>query len=168
MPPCWNATKKFYKYLKVPTFDLPAKSLLQSLNFVKDAPETAHTKGWHVCYRSSTPLLGNVRFWKNEKSERDVENDAGREEQGENQKDLLVRTICPFVREFPQARHLSPFPWTLLSQKPRATDNEQATEENGRTRAEILQVRSRGVVLTTSHEVFELLHGHIELGVQFV
>ena len=85
-----------------------------------------------VGHRNSAPLLGSVKFWKNEKNEADVEEDTGNEEQhGENRMDLLVRTIGPFIGEFSQPKLLPSFPRNLLCQKPRPTDEERATE-NGR------------------------------------
>lgn len=109
---------------------LACKVIAAVAKSVKEKSETS--KGTRVRYRHSAPLLGNVRFWKNEKNQGDVEDSAGREEQGgENRTDLLVRKIGPFVREFSQARCLPPFSWTSLHQKPRSTDGEQTTEENG-------------------------------------
>ncbi|KAF9781182.1 DUF221-domain-containing protein [Thelephora terrestris] len=68
------------------------------------------------------------KFWKNEKSDNDVEDGAGREEQeGENRAELLVRTIGPFVQEFSRERNLPPFPRDSSCQKP----HEQASKENG-------------------------------------
>ena len=101
---------------------------------MKDRPGAVLTKGRHARRHTSIPLLGTVKFWKNEKNEADVENDAGREEQeGENRMDLLVRTIGPFVMEFSQAKRPIPlFPRNSLYQKPLSTDGEQAAEENGR------------------------------------
>ena len=96
---------------------------------MKDRPDTVLTKDQHVHQRTSAPLLGAVKFWKNEI---DVENNAGRKEQeGENRMDLLIRTIGPFVQEFSQANHLPSFPRTSLCQKPRSTDGEQVTEKDG-------------------------------------
>ena len=84
---------------------------------IKDRPEAVFTRGQCMHQRTPTPLLGAVRFWR---TEIDVENNAGREEQeGENPMDLLIRTIGPFVKEFSQAIHLPPFPQTLF-QKPQS------------------------------------------------
>ena len=107
---------------------LACKVITAVAKSLEDRTESILTKARRVRYRNSTPLLGNVKFWRNEKTESDVENDAGREEQGgENRTDLLVRTIGPFVREFSHPRHLPPFPWTSLYKKTRPT----TAEENG-------------------------------------
>ena len=96
---------------------------------MKDRPGAVLTKRQHARHHTLAPLLGTVKFWKHEKDDVDVENNAGREEQeGENRMDLLVRTIGPFIKEFSQARHLPQFPQTSLCQKPLPTDCEQ---ENG-------------------------------------
>ena len=111
---------------------LACKVLTAVAACMKDRPEAVLTKGHHTRRHTSTPLLGSVKFWKTEKNEADVENNAGREEQdGENRMDLLVRTIGPFVKEFSQARHLPPLPRTSLHRKSQSTDGEQVTEENG-------------------------------------
>jgi len=111
---------------------LACKVLTAVAACMKDRPEAVLTKGHHARRHTSTPLLGAVKFWKNEKNEADVENSAGREEkEGENRMDLLVRTIGPFVKEFSQARHLPPFPRTSLHPKSQSIDGEQAAEENG-------------------------------------
>ena len=99
---------------------LACKVLAAVAACMKDRSGAVLTKGHHARRHTLNPLLGTVKFWKNEKNEADVENDAGREEQGENRMDLLVRTIGPFVMEFSQARH----------QKPLSTDGEQTAEEN--------------------------------------
>jgi len=111
---------------------LACKVLTAVAACMKDPSEAVLTKDRRAHNRTSTPLLGTVKFWKNEKTEIDVENTAGKDErEGENRMDLLIRTIGPFVKEFSQARQLPPFPRTSLCQKPRSTDNEQATEKNG-------------------------------------
>jgi len=111
---------------------LACKVLTAVAACMKDPPDAILTKNQRAHHRTSTPLLGTVKFWKNEKSEIDVENNAGKDEQeGENRMDLLIRTIDPFIREFSQARHLPPSPRTSLYQKPRSTDSEQATEKDG-------------------------------------
>ena len=109
---------------------LACKVITAAAKSMKDRPETILTKAQRVSYHNATPLLGNVKFWRNEKKRGDVENGAGREEQAENRTDLLIRTVGPFVRELSQVRRLPPFPWTLY-RKPRSTDGEQTTEENG-------------------------------------
>ena len=111
---------------------LACKVLTAAAACMKDRPGAVLTKGHHTRRHTLTPLLGTAKFWKTEKNEADVENDAGREEQGENRMDLLVRTIGPFVMEFSQARHLNPpSPRNSLHQKPLSTDGEQTAEENG-------------------------------------
>ena len=99
---------------------------------MKDRPGAVLTKGRHVHRHTAVPLLGTVKFWKNEV---DVENNAERGElEGENRMDLLIRTIGPFVKEFAsQGRSLPPFPRTSLYKKSRSTDSGQATEngQNG-------------------------------------
>ena len=111
---------------------LACKVITAVAKSMKDRSKTVLMKGSRAGYRTSPPLLGSVKFWKHEKHESDVENDAGREEQGEDRMDLLVRTIGPFVREFSQERSPPSFPWTSLYRTPRSTDDEQATEENAR------------------------------------
>jgi len=102
---------------------LACKVLTAVAAYMKDRPGAVLTKGHHTRRNTLTPLLGNVKFWKNEKNGADVENNAGREEQeGEGRMDLLVRTIGPFVMEFSQVGHLNP----------PSTDGEQTAEENGR------------------------------------
>ena len=107
---------------------LACKVLTEVAACLKDRPEAVLTKRHH---RHSTPLLGSVKFWKNEKDEADVENNAGRGEEGENRMDLLIRTLGPFVKEFSQAKRLPSFPRTSLCRKPQSTDDELATGENG-------------------------------------
>ena len=108
---------------------LACKVLTAVAACMKDRPEAVLTKGRHVRHNTSISLLETVKFWKNEKNEADVENNAGSEEkEGENRMDLLVRTIGPFVKEFSQARHLPQFPRTSLYQKPRSTAGERAAE----------------------------------------
>lgn len=108
---------------------LACKVLTAVAACMKDRPEAVLTKSRHARRHTATPLLGTVKFWKNEKGDVDVENNAGGEEQeGENRMDLLVRTIGPFVKEFSQAKHLPSFPRTSLYKKPRSTDSEQVAE----------------------------------------
>jgi len=108
---------------------LACKVLTAVAACMKDQPGGVLTKSRGVHHRTQTPLLGTVKFWKNEV---DVENNAGREEQGgENRMDLLVRTIGPFIKEFSsQTRPLPSFPRTSLFKKSQPTDKEQATEGN--------------------------------------
>ena len=109
---------------------LACKVLTAVAAHMKERPGGVLTKNRSVHRRTQTPLLGTVKFWKNEV---DVENNAGRGEQGgENRMDLLIRTVGPFVKEFSaETRNLPPFPRTSLSKKPQQTDSEQATEEDG-------------------------------------
>lgn len=95
---------------------------------MKDRPGAVLTKGRHVHRHTSVPLLGTIKFWKNEV---DVENDAERgEQEGENRMDLLIRTIGPFVKEFScQGKTLPPLPRMSLYKKTQSTDNGQATEK---------------------------------------
>ena len=110
---------------------LACKVLTEVAAYMKDRPEAVLTKGQLVHRRNSTPLLGTVRFWKNEKNEADLENNAGGREEGENRMDLLIRTIGPFVKEFSQAKRLPRFPRTSLCQKHQSADDEHAAGENG-------------------------------------
>ncbi|KAF9649393.1 hypothetical protein BDM02DRAFT_3166745 [Thelephora ganbajun] len=92
---------------------------------MKDRSGAVPTKDLRMHHRTSTPLLGTIKFWKNEKNEIDVENNTGEEEQGgENRMDLLIRTISPFVKEFSQAGRVPSFPHL----KPRSANSEQITE----------------------------------------
>ena len=87
---------------------------------IKDRSGAVLTKSRRVHQRALT----SIKFWENEI---DIENNAG----GETRMDLLIRTICPFVKELSQVRNLPLFPRTLLSQKPRSADGEQAMEKDG-------------------------------------
>jgi len=109
---------------------LACKVLTAVATCMKDRPGGVLTKSRSVHHRTQTPLLGTVKFWKNEV---DVENNAGGGEQGgENRMDLLIRTIGPFVKEFSsETRPLPSFPRTLSYNKPQPADSEQATEEDG-------------------------------------
>jgi len=118
------------RVLETAHIQLACKVLTAVAACMKDRPEAVLTKGRGVHNRTSVPLLGTVKFWK---TEVDVENDAGGEEQGgENRMDLLIRTIGPFVQEFSsQVRPLPPFPRNSLCKKPQSTDNGRATEVDG-------------------------------------
>ena len=113
---------------------LACKILTAVASHMKGRPGGLLTKSRRVHNRTSAPLLGSVKFWKNEV---EVENDAERAEQeGENRMDLLIRTIGPFVKEFSsQARPLLPFPRTSLCKKPQSTDSERTAGEDGRNGA---------------------------------
>ena len=107
---------------------LACKVITAVAGLVKERPEAVLAKRRSIHVRKSTPLLGNIKFWKNEKDNDDVENDAAREErEGENRADLLVRTIGPFVREFSREKHLPPFPRASSCKRP----YEQTTKESG-------------------------------------
>lgn len=110
---------------------LACKVLTAVAAHMKDRPVAVLTRDQPPRHHTLAPLLGTVKFWKHEKHEVDVENNAGRKEQGgENRMDLLVRTIGPFVKEFSQAKHLPPFPRASLDRKSLPTDGEQ---ENGQS-----------------------------------
>ena len=107
---------------------LACKVITAVAGLVKERPEAVLAKRRSIHVRKSTPLLGNIKFWKNEKDDDDVENDAAREErEGENRADLLVRTIGPFVREFSREKHLPPFPRASSCKRPYG----QTTKESG-------------------------------------
>ena len=107
---------------------LACKVLTAVAACMKDRPGAVLTKSQRIHRNTSAPLLGAVKFWKNEV---DVENDAGRgDQEGENRMDLLIRTIGPFVKEFSsQERTLPSFPRISLYKKPQSTDNGQPTKD---------------------------------------
>ena len=108
---------------------LACKVLTAVAAFMKDQPRGVLTNSLRVHRRTQNPLLGTVKFWKNEV---DVEDNAGGGEQGEeNRMDLLVRTIGPFVKEFSsETWPLPPFPRTSLCKNSQPADSEQAAEED--------------------------------------
>ncbi|KAF9781625.1 hypothetical protein BJ322DRAFT_233934 [Thelephora terrestris] len=107
---------------------LACKVITAVAELMKDRPEAVLAKRRSIHRRKSTPLLGNIKFWKNEKNDNDVEDGAGAEEQeGENRADLLVRTIGPFVQKFSRERRLPPFPRDSSCKKP----HEQASKGDG-------------------------------------
>ena len=108
---------------------LACKVLTAVASSMKGQPGGVLTKSRGVHHRTQAPLLGTVKFWKNEV---DVENNAGREEPGgENRMDLLIRTVGPFIKEFSsQTRPLPPFPRTSFK-KPQPAENEQGTGQDG-------------------------------------
>ena len=118
------------RVLETAHIQLACKVLTAAAACVKERSGGVLTESRSVHHRTQVPLLGTVKFWKNEV---DVENNAGRWERGgENQMDLLIRTIGPFVKEFSsQTWSPLPFPRTLLHKESRPTDDEQAAEEDG-------------------------------------
>ena len=115
--------------LETAHIQLAWKVLTAVAAYMKDQPRGVLMKTRSAHHRTQVPFLRTVKFWKNEV---DVEKGAeSGEQEGENQMDLLIRTIGPFVEEFSSRKWpLQPFPQTLLYKKSRLTNDKQATGED--------------------------------------